>query len=244
MTTTSASLAEDLQTPIARATTARILVWDVPVRVFHWLTVACFAGAWLTAESERWRLVHVSLGLAMAALVVFRLFWGLAGTRYARFQSFVRGPRAVIAYLRSLIGPTPHHHVGHNPAGGWAVIALLALMALVTATGWANYQELAGGWMEDAHEAAAEALMALVGLHVAGVVISSVLHRENLVRAMVTGRKAGAAGDAIRSPWRTVGVLVILIAISAGLAGYVWTGPQANAGFDTRREAVHDEDDD
>ena len=98
-------------------TRSSTLVWDLPVRLFHWLLVLCFAGAWLTAESEHWRLVHVTLGYTMAALVAFRIVWGLLGTRYARFSSFVRGPSAVLAYLRSLSGPKPEHHTGHNPAG-------------------------------------------------------------------------------------------------------------------------------
>src|SRR5690606_37588088 len=94
--------------------TPSTLVWDVPVRVFHWLLVLCFAGAWLTAESEHWRLVHVTLGYTMAGLLAFRVLWGLVGTRYARFASFVRGPRAVIGYLKSLVGRHPEHHTGHN----------------------------------------------------------------------------------------------------------------------------------
>lgn len=164
-------------------------VWDLPVRLFHWLTVACFAGAWLTAESERWRLLHVNLGYAMAGLVAFRLLWGLVGTRHARFASFVRGPRAVAQYLRSLVSARPQHHQGHNPAGGWAVLALLGLTAVTAASGWATYSEWGGEWFEEAHEVAAHALLLLVGVHLAGVVLSSWLHHENLVRAMVTGRK-------------------------------------------------------
>ena len=111
--------------------TPSTLVWDVPVRVFHWLLVLCFAGAWLTAESEHWRLVHVTLGYTMAGLVAFRVLWGLVGTRYARFASFVRGPSAVLGYLKSLIGRHPEHHTGHNPAGALAIVA--GLFAVVPA---------------------------------------------------------------------------------------------------------------
>jgi cytochrome b len=118
------------------------LVWDLPVRMFHWLAVLCFAGAWLTSESERWQRVHVTLGYTLAGLVGFRLIWGLVGTRHARFTRFVRGPQAVWAYLRSLPGPKPQHHTGHNPAGALAVLALLALAAGVTASGWAVYNDL------------------------------------------------------------------------------------------------------
>ena len=83
-----APAAESAHTPPLRT----VLVWDAPTRVGHWLIALSFAGAWLTAESERWRLVHVTLGYTLAALVVFRLVWGLVGTRHARFASFVRGP--------------------------------------------------------------------------------------------------------------------------------------------------------
>ena len=125
----------------------KVLVWDAPVRVFHWLMVGSFFGAYLTAESERWRLLHVTLGYTMLGLVVFRIVWGLVGTRHARFASFVRGPAAVLRYLRSLLSGRPEHHVGHNPAGGLAILALLALTLAVAATGWAVFNDTGGsGW--------------------------------------------------------------------------------------------------
>lgn len=199
------------------AHTRSIRVWDAPVRVFHWLMVLSFAGAWLTAESERWRLVHVTLGYTMAGLVAFRVLWGLVGTRHALFADFVRGPKAVAAYLRSMLQRRPEHHTGHNPAGGWAVLALLGLALVTTATGWANYQELGGDWLEELHEGAANLMMAMVAVHVAAVVFSSWLHRENLVRAMVTGRKQGAPEEDNGSPWRVVAVLLL-----AAVLGF-WT---------------------
>ena len=88
-----------------------------------------FAGAYLTAESERWRLLHVTLGYTMAGLVGFRIFWGLVGTRYARFSSFLRGPQAIARYLKSLVSGKPEHHTGHNPAGALAILEFLALTA-------------------------------------------------------------------------------------------------------------------
>lgn len=225
MTTRSASRVDALPVPPASTTVARTLVWDLPVRVFHWLMVACFAGAWLTAESERWRLLHVSLGYGLAALVVFRLVWGLIGTRHARFASFVRGPSAVLRYLKSLTGPRPEHHTGHNPAGGWAILALLGLAAVVVSTGWAHYQDLGGEWLEEIHEGAATAMLAVVGLHVGGVIVSSWLHRENLVRAMVTGRKQAPASEDIGSAWLTVGTL--LLAGVLGVMAWSWSGQPA-----------------
>lgn len=198
-------------------TKTRILVWDAPVRVFHWLLVLSFAGAYLTAESERWRLLHVSLGYTMGGLLAFRILWGLLGTRHARFASFVRGPAAVMRYLRSLLSGQPEHHVGHNPAGAIAIVLMLLLGGMVVASGWATYNEVGGEWLEELHEGAANAMLALVGVHVLAVALSSWLHRENLVRAMVTGTKEGAPEDGIRRPWRPLALLVLLAAL-----GFWW----------------------
>lgn len=194
-----------------------IPVWDAPVRVFHWLFAVSFAGAYLTSESERWQLVHITLGYTMGALVLFRIVWGLVGTRHARFASFVCGPAAAWRYLRSLPGATPEHHTGHNPAGGLAIVLLLALAALAAGSGWAAYNELGGDWVGELHESMANLMLGLVGLHLAGVVVGSVVHRENLVRAMLTGRKAGAAGEAISRPWRPVAAAVL-----AAVLGFWW----------------------
>jgi cytochrome b len=177
---------------------SRILVWDLPTRLFHWLLAASFAGAWLTAESERLRDIHVLLGYTFAGLIVFRLIWGLAGSRYARFSSFVAGPRSVFAYLRSLFSRAPQHHIGHNPAGGWAILAMLGLGIVTAVTGYLTFNDLGGHALEEAHEIAASAMLALVVVHVLGVLVSSLVHRENLVGAMVTGYKRGATGEGIR----------------------------------------------
>jgi len=167
----------------------KILVWDLPTRLFHWLLAGTFAGAWLTADSERWIDVHVTLGYTFAGLIAFRLLWGLVGTRYARFSSFVRGPGAVLSYLKSLLTFRPQHHVGHNPAGGWAVLALLGLGIVTALAGFLTYSDYGGHWLEELHEGAASAMLALVFVHIGAVLISSLLHKENLVRAMLTGHK-------------------------------------------------------
>ena len=169
--------------------TRTVKVWDILVRVFHWSFAACFAGAWLTAESERFRDIHVFLGYTMLGLVAFRLLWGVVGPRHARFSCFVRGPAAVARYLLSLFAGQPEHHLGHNPAGAVAIVLLLALAALAGASGWAVYNDLGGEWLEESHEFLAGAMLAVVGVHLAGVAVASWLHRENLVRAMLTGRK-------------------------------------------------------
>ena len=195
----------------------RILVWDAPVRLFHWLMVLSFAGAYLSAESERWRLLHVTLGYTMAGLVAFRILWGLLGTRHARFASFVRGPGAVGRYLRSLLQRRPEHYTGHNPAGALAIVALLLLTLGVTAAGWATYQEVGGKWLEELHQVLANLMLTVVGVHVAGVVLGSWLHRENLVAAMLTGRKAGPPQDAVHGAWRSVAALML-----AAVLGFWW----------------------
>ncbi len=230
--------------PIDAARPRKVLIWDAPVRVFHWLMVASFAGAYLTAESERWRLVHVTLGYTMAGLVAFRLVWGLVGTRHARFASFVRGPAVVAGYLRSLVRGRPEHHVGHNPAGALAIVALLGLTLLVTAAGWATYQELGGEWLEELHELAANLMLAVVGVHVAGVAIASRLHRDNLVGAMFSGRKPGRPEDALRSAWRSVAPL--MLAAVLGFWALQWQGAPlpATAGGVAAEARHHDRDDD
>jgi cytochrome b len=224
----------------------RTLVWDAPVRIGHWLMVLCFAGAWLTAESERWQLAHLTLGYTMGGLVAFRIAWGLIGTRHARFASFIRGPQAVVAYLRSLLAGTPQHHTGHNPAGALSVVALLLLAIAVTFSGWAAD----GGpdhWLKEVHEAAASVMLAMVMLHVAAVAVSSWLHRENLVRGMVNGRKHARPGDGIKRAWRSVGALMLVAVL-----GFWWlqsTTPNLDAGATGlhagwRTMADHDDGDD
>jgi cytochrome b len=173
-------------------TTERILVWDLPTRLFHWLLAASFAGAWLTSDSERWINVHVTLGYTFAGLIAFRLVWGFVGSRYARFSSFVAGPGAVKRYLGSILAFRPEHHAGHNPAGGWAVLALLGLGAITALTGYAAYNDAGGEWLEELHEGAASAMLALVFVHIGAVLFSSLVHRENLVRAMLSGFKRSA----------------------------------------------------
>lgn len=178
----------------------RILVWDWPVRIGHWLLVGAFALAWLSGDSETWRLVHVWAGGSLVGVVLFRLLWGLVGTRYARFNSFVRGPRAVKAYLLGLLRGEPAGHPGHNPAGGWAILALLGLGLLTGTSGWLAYQEIGGEWAGEVHEALASTLLAVVVVHVLGVLVSSLAHGENLVRAMFSGKRRGDAEAAIAGP--------------------------------------------
>lgn len=191
-------------------------VWDLPVRVFHWALVICFAGAWLTAESEYWKLWHISFGYSMALLIAFRLIWGIVGTRYARFSQFIKGPSAIKAYFMSYARGRPMHYVGHNPAGALAIIALMLTIAVTAASGYASYEEIGGDWLGDIHEGGANLLMAIVVIHIAAVLLTSFVQKENLVRAMLTGKKLMRAGEAISTSWMSVAVL-LLIAL-----GTVW----------------------
>lgn len=203
-----------------------IQVWDLPVRLVHWLMVFCFAGAYLTAEMDAWRLVHVTLGYTMAALVCFRLGWGFFGTYHARFSSFVRGPRATLAYLRSLPSGRPQHFTGHNPAGAVAILLMLAIALALTASGWLLYAEKAGAWMEEVHELIANLMLAVIALHVVGVLVASRLHRENLVKAMFTGRKRGVQAGPAQGPGLRGGIAFLLLLLVLGF--WWWQGSGAD----------------
>jgi cytochrome b len=200
----------------AQSNLEKQLIWDWPVRFFHWLLVLGFAGAWLSADSERWRLVHITFGYTMFGLVVFRLAWGVVGTRHARFTSFVRGP--VLVHARSLLTLRPQPYAGHNPVGALAVIVLLGLIVVTAGTGHLTYNDVAGPWAEEMHEAAAGAMLAMVILHVIGVTATSFLHRENLVGAMITGRKAAEPGAAIRLSFLWVAAVMLALVL-----GFWWT---------------------
>ena len=166
-----------------------VKVWDPLVRVFHWSLVVLFAAAFATGEHlER---VHILVGYGVLGLIAFRIVWGLVGTRHARFSDFVCGPGAVMAYLRDMIAGHAKRYLGHNPAGAVMIVALLMML---TATGVSGYMLTTPTywhvkWVEALHEVTANATLGLVGLHVAGVLMSSLMHRENLVLAMITGRK-------------------------------------------------------
>ncbi len=179
----------------------RILVWDWPTRVGHWLMALSFLIAYVTGESEAWRLVHAMAGGALAAIVVFRLVWGVLGSRHARFASFVRGPAAAWRYLGGLARGRATHHTGHNPAGAWAILALLGLALLTTLSGWLYYQDMGGDWLESMHEATAGIMLGVVAVHLAGVLLGSLAHGENLAAAMLTGYKRGPAAEAIARSW-------------------------------------------
>ena len=192
----------------------KILVWDWPVRLGHWLMVGGFSIAWLTSESETFRLVHAVSGGIVLAVALFRLPWGFIGSRYARFVDFVHGPGVLKTYTASLLKLEPAHHVGHNPAGGWAIVLLLALGILTGLSGWAIYNNIGGHLLEHLHEGLASAMLTVVVVHLIGVFSGSLLHGENLVRAMFNGRKQGLPDEAIASA-RPLSAIVLLLWIAA-----------------------------
>lgn len=220
----------------------RLLIWDLPTRVFHWLLVAAFTTDWITFDDNRYLDVHVYAGYLFFGLLVFRLVWGMIGSRHARFRSFAYEWPSVWAYLRGLLGGQAARHVGHNPAGAWAIFLMLALGLLVSLAGVlvlggeeghgplrGLLPYAMGAAAKEAHEVLAWTLLALTAVHVAGVVVESVFHKENLVWAMITGYKDGAAAGGGVSKHGVVAVLILTAAFISGVVyfrGYITQTPE------------------
>jgi len=206
-------------------------VWDLPVRLFHWLLVGLLGFSWWSGENHdmEW---HRLSGYAILALLVFRIYWGFAGGRTARFAEFVRGPRAAFAYLRTL-GKRPYQAAdGHNPVGGWSVVLMLAALVVMVTAGLfsvdvdglesgplADYVTFdAGRVAAGVHHLVFNLLLALVALHVLAVLFYLVGLRHNLVAPMIHGRrKAGANAVATRlgaSTWKAAIGLIVAIAFA------------------------------
>lgn len=178
----------------------RVKVWDVAVRLSHLAMGVFVLGAFLTSEDDERLPLHMRIGLGLLGVVVFRVVWGFVGSTHARFSDFVKGPREVLRAARAMIRGKPEHHLGHNPVGAVMVVTLLVLLAVVTLTGvmmglgpeWDGPLRLSKSTLlavKAVHEGAAEALPVLIVLHVAGVLLSSFLERQNLIGGMVTGFK-------------------------------------------------------
>ena len=182
-------------------TAERVRIWDVEVRLFHWTLAAFFTIAYVV-EVE-WPELHSHTGYTVLLLVGFRVIWGFVGSQHARFVDFVTGPRVAISHLIELASANAPHYVGHNPAGGLMVVLLL-LSLLVTATTGTILDAMAGSgpipldvvatWSDRpfvlVHEIAADVTLGLVTLHIAGVAVTSIITRENLIMAMLRGDKA------------------------------------------------------
>jgi cytochrome b len=219
------------------ASSARVLVWDRFVRLFHWSLAASVATTAATGflAGATWADVHVVAGTVAVALVTARLVWGVLGPTHARFGDFLVGPRAVISHLREIAAGAPGRHRGHNPLGGWMIVALMFVVAGLAVTGvvvlggvaksgpLAFAVSFSTGWtVREWHEVMAFVLLGLVALHVVGAVAESLRSRENLVRAMIEGTKK-ARPDDHPSMTRTASprLAVALVAIALAASGAV-----------------------
>lgn len=187
--------------------TERRPVWDIFVRLFHWTLVASILFAWWSGEQGgNWMTWHMYAGYTVLGLVLFRLFWGFAGSHYARFAEFVRSPMATLRYTLALFKRQEPHHIGHNPLGGWMVVALLLLAAAQAGTGlFANDEIFTEGPLVHLisydlsveitrwHKWIFNILLTAIGLHLLGVIFHQVFKREKLVQAMFHGRKPAPA---------------------------------------------------
>jgi cytochrome b len=197
----------------------RILVWDLPTRLFHWLLAASFAVAWLTSGADQRLSIHTFFGYLMLGLIGFRLAWGFGGGHYARFTSFAYSPMAGLAYLRDMLGSHARRYIGHNPVASQAIYVLLLLGIAVCITGvftqgGEEQQSAAAGllsipagtMLKEAHEFLSWLMLALVGAHITGVAAESWLHKENLTRSMLTGTKEAPDGSVASGAFAATGV--------------------------------------
>lgn len=216
----------------------RVQVWDVPTRLFHWALVLLILIAWLTGEEEGAFELHMLAGEIIAGMLVFRLIWGFIGGEHARFSDFAAGPSAIIAHVRDLLSSRPHRHIGHNPLGGFAVFLLLLTTGFIVVSGlFSGDDDMRGPLsglgpdMSEMHEVAFRVLLALVVIHILGVIVETVRARDPLVPAMISGwkmRDASEPGaDAKRAT--TAGLLLALALGAATTAMLAWMTPPAPA---------------
>ena len=211
---------------------AEVKVWDFWVRLFHWLLVLLVITLFVTGKvGGNWLEWHKLAGYAVLGLVLFRIVWGLVGSHHARFAHFVRGPDTVLRYMRGLLRGETGRSLGHNPVGALSVLAMLSVVAVQAVTGlFANddvmlegpYASMVSKELSDLltriHKINANVLIALVTLHLLAIAYYFFVKKENMVRAMVTGKKAftGNAPSIARPLW-----LAPLLAILAGLAVFL-----------------------
>lgn len=166
-----------------------VRVWDPFVRIFHWSLVGLFTVAFVTGGE--WMRLHTLAGYTIGALVALRIAWAVIGSEQARFANFVYAPNAVLAYLRDALSFRARRYLGHNPAGGAMILALLACLGVIVTTGYMMTTDAYWGiaWVENLHRTTVYLTLVLVALHIGGVILASIEHKENLIRAMITGLK-------------------------------------------------------
>ena len=212
----------------------RILVWDLPTRMFHWLLAAGFLTAFTIGSAvshhDATFPLHMVVGLVLGLMVVLRLVWGFVGTRHARFKDFLYGPKAVIAYMRGVRSGEGKPHVGHNPGSSWAIYAMLSLVLGMVVTGLLAVDGVheAG----DLHSALSTILLIVVIAHVLGVIVHTWRHGENITMSMVHGKKDADEAYAISGTRPLIALVFLLL---TGLWGW-----RLGAGYDgaTRRLTV------
>lgn len=195
---------------------SKVLIWDLPTRLFHWVLtvgfVVAFGIAQLAGEHSRWFPIHMILGIVLGFVVMLRIVWGLMGSRYARLNSLLYSPRQWLAYMRDAVSRTAPRYVGHNPGSAYATLAILALICVVAGSGLMMSFNIEAA--EEIHVPAAYLLAAVVALHIAGVIWHSWRHQENLAATMVTGWKEAEPDNAIASNRLfAASVFAVLIAV-------------------------------
>lgn len=167
----------------------RIPVWDPIVRLFHWIVVVGVLLNYFVLDTGK--STHQYVGYVVAGVLVVRLIWGVIGSRHARFADFVTSPQVAMAHLAAALRRHDRRYIGHNPAGGVMIIALMALLAAVSVTGWMQGLDQFWGveWLQEVHSICASLIVILAGLHIAAAIVESIVHRENLILSMITGLK-------------------------------------------------------
>jgi len=203
------------------------LIWNLPIRLFHWLLVLSFLGAWITTDNRLLN-IHAFLGYFIGGLVLFRLFWGIFGGPHARFRDFSYSLADVKKFVQGMLAMRPAHFTGHNPAGSWAIYSMLIFLSVIIFTGVMSLggdegQGLLANWtgvkigslVADIHNGLASLMAWLVVVHILGVVVESYLHKENLAKSMVTGLKEADSSTKAARPGHFTALLLVAATIAA-----------------------------
>ncbi len=218
------------------------LIIDAPTRLFHWLFALSFAGAYITAESERLRLIHISLGYTLAGLLAFRLAWGLLGPKQVHLSGMANRLRPLVSWLQKIGQATKqspaYWRQGINLLTASSIVALLLAVIPLTLSGYATYEEWGGEWLEETHELFANLMLTMVAVHLGALLMKSLLNRRNAALPMITGKNPEASKDLVANnrTWLAAcllgGVLLFW--------GYQWTTQPASS-FKSQETQMPDE---